>query len=95
MILPIVLSSLFFLPAIVNLPLGYLGQGYNRRTFGWFFYTFLSVPVIIYLRTKTDCGAGFFPLTLAGAVAGQLLGGVLARNGTRIAEPERKRDHGS
>jgi hypothetical protein len=86
MILPIVLSSLFFLPAIVNLPLGYLGQGYNRLTFGWFFYNFLSVPVIIYLWTKTDCGAGFFPLPLAGAVAGLFLGGNIARKRKWIAK---------
>lgn len=75
----IFLPSLFLLPAIINLPLGYLRQNYDRFTFGWFFYTHLSIPVIIYLRAKTGFGAEFFPLTLVGAVAGQLLGGIVAK----------------
>ena len=84
----IILPGLFLLPALLNLPLGYLRQGYARFTFGWFFYTHLSLPAIICLRTKAGFGVEFFPLTLAGAVAGQFLGGFIARK--RSADDWRK-----
>lgn len=75
----IFLSGFFLLPAILNLPLGCLRQGYDRFTFGWFFYTHFSIPVIIYLWAKAGFGPEFFPFPLAGAVAGQFLGGLIAR----------------
>ncbi len=75
----VLLLSLFLLAAGLNIPLGYLRQGYAKFTFGWFFYTHLSIPVIIYVRTKTGFDVEFFPLTVAGAVAGQLMGGIFAR----------------
>lgn len=75
----IFLFGLFLLPGILNLPFGYLRQGYDRFTFGWFFYTHLSIPAIIYLWAKAGFGPEFFPLTLAGAVAGQFSGGLIAR----------------
>jgi len=90
------LPALFLLSAIVNLPLGYLRQGYDRFTFGWFFYSHLSIPVIIFLRTKTGFGAEFFPLTLTGAVAGQFLGVLLARRRTRTSpSTQDKKDLGT
>ena len=75
----ILLLSLFLAAAVVNIPLGYFRGAFAKFTFGWFFYTHLSIPVIIFLRTKAGFGAEFFPLTVAGAIAGQLLGGLLAR----------------
>ncbi len=62
---------------IVNTPLGYLRRNYEKFTFGWYFYVHISIPVIIYVRIKAGFSWKFIPLTLAGAVAGQLLGGRL------------------
>lgn len=62
---------------IINLPLGYLRRNYEKFTFGWYFYVHISIPVIIYARIKAGFSWKFIPLTLAGAVAGQLLGGRL------------------
>ncbi len=62
---------------IINLPLGYLRRNYEKFTFGWYFYVHISIPVIIYARIKAGFSWKFIPLTLAGAVVGQLLGGRL------------------
>jgi len=62
---------------LVNMPLGYLRRNYEKFTFGWYFYVHISIPAIIYVRIKAGFSWKLIPLTLAGAVAGQLLGGRL------------------
>lgn len=64
---------------LVNLPCGYLRKGYEKFTFGWYFYVHISIPVIIYLRVKSGFGWHLVPFTLASAIAGQLVGGRLRR----------------
>ncbi len=66
---------------VINIPLGYLRRNYEKFTFGWYFYVHISIPVIIYARVKAGFSWKFIPLTLAGAVAGQLLGGLLSGRG--------------
>lgn len=75
------LACLILGAAVINLPLGYLRSAYERFTFGWFFYVHLSIPAIIYLRVKASFGWQIVPLTICGAIAGQLLGGRLRRKG--------------
>lgn len=77
MISYLVLSALTALLIVVNLPLGYLRRGYERFTFGWFFYLHLFLPMVVYLRVKTGYEWKIVPLLLGGAVAGQFLGGLL------------------
>ncbi len=71
-LLPVILFAF-----VINMPLGYLRRNYEKFTFGWYFYVHISIPVIIYVRIKAGFSWKFIPLTLAGAVAGQLLGGRL------------------
>jgi hypothetical protein len=59
----------------VNLPLGYLRDNYERFTFGWYFYIHISIPAIIYLRIKASLSWKVVPLTVAGAILGQVIGG--------------------
>jgi len=70
---------------LINLPLGYLRQNYEKFTFGWYFYIHISIPIIIYLRVKSGFSWHFIPITIGGAVIGQILGGrikrKLAKNG--------------
>jgi len=73
------LAALILGAFAVNLPLGYLRDAYDRYTFGWYFYVHISIPVIIYLRVKASFSWHVVPLTLGGAVAGQVLGGILRR----------------
>jgi hypothetical protein len=77
------LSGLILFAVIINLPLGYLRQNYEKFSFGWYFYIHISIPVIIFLRVKFGFSWKFIPLTLGGAVAGQLLGGIIHKQRKR------------
>lgn len=71
------LTLVILFALLVNMPLGYLRRNYEKFTFGWYFYVHISIPAIIYVRIKAGFSWKFIPLTLAGAVVGQLLGGRL------------------
>lgn len=71
------LMVLIVLAFAINLPLGYMRQNYEKFTFGWYFYVHISIPIIIYLRIKSGYSWKFIPLTLGGAVVGQLVGGLI------------------
>jgi len=73
----LILLGLIFFAVGVNLPLGYLRQNYEKFTCGWYFYVHISIPAIIYMRIKSGYSWKFIPLTLCGAVAGQLVGGII------------------
>ena len=77
------LSGLILFAVIINVPLGYLRQNYEKFSFGWYFYIHISIPVIIFLRVKFGYSWKFIPLTLGGAVVGQLLGGILHKKRNR------------
>lgn len=79
----IALVGLVLFTITINLPLGYLRQGYEKFTFGWYFYVHISIPLIIYLRIKSGVSWKFIPLTLCGAVAGQLVGGRIRKKRQR------------
>lgn len=79
------LAGLILGATAMNVPLGYLRSAYERFTFGWFFYVHISIPVIIFLRIKAGFSWQIVPITIGGAVVGQLLGGALHR---------RKKSHG-
>jgi hypothetical protein len=72
---PFPLIGLVVAAFVVNLPLGYIRQGVEKFTFAWYFYIHISIPFIIYLRIKSGYSWKIIPLTIAGAVVGQLLGG--------------------
>ena len=78
-----VLLGLMLFAIIINLPLGYLRQNYEKFSFAWYFYVHISIPLIIFLRIKSGFSWRFIPLTLVGALAGQLLGGMIHRRRTR------------
>lgn len=73
------LLALLLLALVVNIPLGYLRQGYEKFSFGWYFYVHISIPLIIYLRIKLGFSWKFIPLTLGGAFVGQILGGIISK----------------
>ncbi|ADU66788.1 hypothetical protein LGV61_10280 [Desulfurispirillum indicum] len=64
---------------LLNIPLGYLRQNYAKFSIGWLVCIHASIPLIIYLRVLRDLGWGYIPLTIAAAVAGQMVGGSLHR----------------
>lgn len=75
----VTLIGLIIVAFVINLPLGYLRQNCEKFTFAWYFYIHISIPVIIYLRIKSGYSWKYIPLTLGGAFAGQLLGGIIQR----------------
>lgn len=72
---PFTLIVLILTVVLVNIPLGYCRQGVEKFTFAWYFYVHISIPFIIYLRIKSGYSWKIIPLTVAGAVLGQLVGG--------------------
>ncbi len=75
----ITVACLVLVVFTLNLPMGYLRQNHRKFSFGWFFYVHITIPFIIYLRIKLGVSWHMIPLTLAGAVAGQVVGGRLNR----------------
>lgn len=77
------LSFMFFglivAAILVNIPLGYFRQGVAKFSFAWYFYIHISIPFIIYLRIKSGYSWKFIPLTIAGAIIGQIVGGRLRK----------------
>jgi hypothetical protein len=74
-----ILAGIMILAFVINIPLGYIRQNCPKFSFGWYFYIHVSIPLIIYARVKAGFSWKFIPLTLAAAVAGQLLGGAINR----------------
>jgi hypothetical protein len=72
-------SGLILVAIAVNIPLGYVRQGTEKFTFAWYFYIHISIPLIIYLRVKAGFSWKLIPLTLAGTIAGQIIGGRIRR----------------
>jgi hypothetical protein len=75
----ILLIGLIIAAFVSNIPLGYLRQKTAKFSFEWFFYVHISIPLIIVLRIKAGFSWKVIPLTLASAIAGQIIGGRLRR----------------
>ena len=77
--LPMHLSLMLFVvilaAILINIPLGYVRQGVEKFSFAWYFYIHISIPFIIYLRIKSGYSWKLIPLTIAGAILGQVIGG--------------------
>ena len=67
----------------VNIPLGYMRRGQKALTFGWFYYSLLSLPAILYLQAKSSVGTDFIVLAMMSVVTGQLLGGLIKTRAKR------------
>ena len=72
---PLILIGLILTATAINIPLGFVRQGVEKFSFAWYFYVHISIPLIIYLRIKSGYSWKFIPLTIAGAVIGQIIGG--------------------
>jgi hypothetical protein len=77
------LTSLLGFAFLANIPLGYLRQESKKFSLRWFVLIHISIPFIILLRISCGFDWKIIPLTLACAVAGQLLGGFFKRRNTR------------
>jgi len=62
-----------------NVLLGYFREMSRKFTLRWFFLIHVSIPFIIILRIWFEFSWRWIPLTLAAAVAGQIVGGKTRR----------------
>jgi hypothetical protein len=76
----LLLIGLIAVAIIINIPLGYFRQAVEKFSFAWYFYIHISIPLIIYLRIKSGYSWKFIPLTLGGALLGQIIGGRIRRS---------------
>ncbi|QEM69037.1 hypothetical protein FO488_13300 [Geobacter sp. FeAm09] len=62
-----------------SVPCGYLRQNYKKYSFMWFLLIHVSIPIIALLRISAGLSWRVIPLTVGGAVAGQITGGIINR----------------
>jgi len=72
-------ATLLALALLVNIPLGYLREASQKFSVRWFVFVHLSIPLLVALRVTVGLGWGFVPLSIASAVAGQVIGGRINR----------------
>ncbi len=65
----------------VNIPLGYIREGFRKFSFGWFVCIHLSIPLIAWLRLSNHVSGWGIPAFVACAVLGQIAGGKVRRIG--------------
>lgn len=82
----ILISGLFILALIISIPCGYIRQNYSKYSFMWFLLIHLPIPFIVLLRIEAGLSWHFIPLTLAGSVAGQIIGGIASRRRKKNAK---------
>ena len=75
----VALASLLAFAILSNIPLGYLRQGSPKYSVRWFVLIHLSVPFIIGLRIANNIHWHVIPVSIALAVAGQMIGSRLYR----------------
>lgn len=71
--------GLIVLAFVISIPCGYLRENYAKYSFMWFLLIHIPIPFIVLLRIEAGIGWRIIPLTLAGAIAGQIVGGILNR----------------
>ena len=79
----ITLAGIVILAFMISIPCGYLRENFKKFSPMWFFMVHIPIPIIIFLRIKAGFGWQIIPLTLGGAVAGQIVGGITNRRRKR------------
>ncbi len=75
--------GLVILAFVISVPCGYLRENYRKYSFMWFLLIHIPIPFIVLLRIEAGIGWHVIPLTLAGSVAGQIVGGRFNRRRKR------------
>ena len=73
------LSSLLIFAFCVNIPLGYIRESSTRFSVRWFVLIHLSIPFLVAFRYYMNFGWSVVPFSIAFAVAGQFMGGVIRK----------------
>lgn len=77
------IAGLVILAFVISVPCGYIRQNYAKYSFMWFLMIHIPIPFIVFLRIEAGVDWHVIPLTLGGAVAGQIVGGIVNRRRRR------------
>jgi hypothetical protein len=77
-------AVLFIVALVVNLPFGYLRVRQKPRSLKWFLYIHIPIPFVVMTRYVVNLSINFLPVSLAGAVLGQYLGGKIKLKGGQV-----------
>lgn len=69
------LAGLVLFAFLVSIPCGYIRESYKKFSLPWLVMAHLPIPLVVIMRHKTGFSWHVIPLTLGGAVAGQIVGG--------------------
>ncbi len=78
MVLPIAIAGLVAI--LINLPFGIWRARCSRFSWQWFAALHMSIPLVIFVRIAAGLGWTAAPLTVAGAMLGQVVGARIARS---------------
>ena len=81
-------GGLIVLAFVISIPCGYLRQNYAKYSVMWFLLIHLPIPFIVLLRIQAGISWRIIPLTLAGSVAGQIVGGAVNRRRNKDGKTE-------
>lgn len=79
------LIGVIILAFVINVPCGYIRQNYRKYSFMWFLLIHVPIPFIVFLRVAAGLDLHVIPMTLGGAIAGQVVGGMIS---------QRRKQHG-
>ena len=71
------LTGLFSLTFMLNMPFGYFREKTRRYSFKWFLYIHLPIPFIVIARILSHIDLTYIPLFVTAAIIGQVWGGKL------------------
>ncbi|MDI6743876.1 MAG: hypothetical protein QMD07_00710 [Thermodesulfovibrionales bacterium] len=72
-----IVTGLFALTFMLNMPFGYLRGKAKKFSFKWFLYIHLPIPFILLARILTNIDMAYIPLFALAAIIGQVRGGKL------------------
>jgi len=72
-----IVTGLFSLTFMLNMPFGYLRGKAKRFSFKWFLYIHLPIPFVLLARILSNIDMTYIPLFMLAAVIGQVRGGKL------------------
>lgn len=72
-----IVTGLFSLTFMLNMPFGYLRGKTKRFSLKWFLYIHLPIPFVLLARILSNIDMTYIPLFVLAAVIGQIWGGKL------------------
>lgn len=72
-----IVTGLFSLTFMLNMPFGYLRGKTKRFSLKWFLYIHLPIPFVLLARILSNIDMSYIPLFVLASVIGQVWGGKL------------------